>query len=344
MQRLKGSSLSSLRILHQHERRCACVAGIPHFRAFHSSSHRRIDLLVPMHSALQTLHSTTGLAWSAVIPLSAIFVRSAVYYFITRKHRYNLQIYMDLMLVKQAWQAVFAKQIMTNHRHEGPIFFKKEMLKRTAKKELDVNWRWGLKWYWRFMPILQLPPFIMAIETIRRMAGMPEGIFGWLTGWTRTKLQNTDGVTPGDGNSAPVGATTSPPEDVVIGSNTSLDSSLAFGLEPSFATEGALWFPNLLLPDPTFTLPMLVSASLLSQIAFGAYTGQQELGFWKKMVTRGLTLFSLGLFVIILEVPSAVLLYWVTSSGFGLLQTVLLHYIKPLRLPPLASKRTRASR
>lgn len=95
------------------------------------------------------------------------------------------------------------------------------------------------------------------------------------------------------------------------------------------AAEGALWFSNLTVPDPTFILPLIVGLSFAANIFISS--NRLVPGVAAKPnnpVTRAITFLLYGLSVAMVPItayqPAAVGLYWATSGCLGTLFNLLL--------------------
>jgi inner membrane protein COX18 len=107
--------------------------------------------------------------------------------------------------------------------------------------------------------------------------------------------------------------------------------------EPTFATEGAFWFPDLLAGDPTGVLPVLLSASILTNVLSGWKTHRLT-DLWdlpKMELTRAMTTKTLKGFVVLLAMhigvlaymtgmPAGLIIYWIASTTTASLQTLFL--------------------
>jgi inner membrane protein COX18 len=149
------------------------------------------------------------------------------------------------------------------------------------------------------------------MESLRSMSGNNQGIFAWL----KTVGQSEENI------SAAAATATS-------------------RLEPSFMSEGALWFPDLLAGDQTGILPVLLTFSILGNVASGWKTKPfkelselPKLLMYKEVTFRGLRLFvqalscQVGLMAFANQLPVALLLYWITSTNIATLQTLILDKI-----------------
>ena len=144
------------------------------------------------------------------------------------------------------------------------------------------------------LPLAQLPIWLTAIEAVRAMCGTRAGLLGMI-------LRSE--------NAATAGVPTA----------------------PSLATEGILWFPDLLVPDPQLVLPFLLSGAVFLNLTH-ARSGVGNQSVWQKRLHRSLMIVALALGPLTLQVPSAMLVYWISSSLLALLQAMILDRAMPM--PP----------
>ncbi|KAF4761496.1 hypothetical protein HAV15_007114 [Penicillium sp. str.  len=106
---------------------------------------------------------------------------------------------------------------------------------------------------------------------------------------------------------------------------------------PTLANEGALWFPDLLAGDPTGVLPVFLTASILGNVLMGwKVRPWKEIPFlpktemYKQISFTGLRAFVIvftcyiGFASFVQEMPTALMLYWITSTNLATLQTWIL--------------------
>ncbi|KAM8783672.1 mitochondrial inner membrane protein OXA1L [Rhynchonycteris naso] len=91
---------------------------------------------------------------------------------------------------------------------------------------------------------------------------------------------------------------------------------------PSLQTGGLWWFQDLTVSDPTYLLPLIVTASMWGVLELGAETGVQSSDLqWMRNVMR---LMPLAVLPITVHFPSAVFMYWLSSNMFSLSQVACL--------------------
>nr|KAF6501756.1 OXA1L mitochondrial inner membrane protein [Molossus molossus] len=98
---------------------------------------------------------------------------------------------------------------------------------------------------------------------------------------------------------------------------------------PSLQTGGLWWFQDLTLSDPTYMLPLVVTATMWGVLELGAETGVQSSDLqWMRNVLR---VMPLAVLPITIHFPSAVFIYWFSSNMFSLGQ------VACLRIPAVRS-------
>lgn len=321
-------------------------------RFFHVTSKAQfIDTcLSETHTLITSLHSATGLPWAATLPLTALLIRfgliaplSTYAHSVAQRRQKNYPLL-------NAWRHVYQKKIMDNEEKEkekekkGPKEAHRLLSKMMMKKSNEIYARTGTQRWKSFIPYLQFPIWLTAIETIRRMSGAQQGLVGLL------QQSGQKFVTWGEPDDPlfdhketkpmPSGERTFDEENLEM-SPPDTDSMISEGLvespvvpiEPSFATEGALWFPDLLLPDPHVTLPFILSITLLANISHAEWTARQ-LGTkptaFRRRLGNAFKIVALAVGPLTLSMPSAIHVYWISSSVFALGYNVLMHWYSPL--------------
>jgi inner membrane protein COX18 len=191
--------------------------------------------------------------------------------------------------------------------HLGPLVAERTLMRELRKKRIEIYRRWGCGLWKNYLGLAQLPIFLAIMEALRAMSGAKQGWWGMLSGAT-AGADRTEAVLTADG----------------------LVSTALIPVESTFAIEGALWFPNLLLPDPQLALPFMLSGAILLNI-FGHRPA--VIGKWQKRFTRNMGLIALAIGPIMINVPSALLCYWVSSSMLAYGQALLLGRFMPIKKP-----------
>jgi len=286
-------------------------------RSFHHTRPNQFiePVLGQIHDLITGLHTFTSLPWAATIPLTAVFVRLCIAEPLHYASHQVTQRQLDLLPLRNAWRHNITYQVMTKMGQLGPQRCEREILRRVRAKRIELFKKWGCQYWKNFLPLTQFPVWLAVIETIRRMCGAGEGFLGWLGSilFRRTGLE-TDGET-----------------------TLNALSGSAVPFEPSLAEEGALWFPDLLAPDPSLVLPFVLSGTLFANLHLmsrsKAQDGRQSSPSVQRFETA-LKLFALAIGPLMLQVPSGLLLYWISSSMLAIVTKVLLERLVPFRRPP----------
>lgn len=221
--------------------------------------------------------------------------------------------------------------MIRNHGAEGPHTCEAIVRRRLAKKGRDLRKEFGAQYWKSFLGWIQVPVWLTMIEALRRMCGTREGLLGLAQrGFAsvtegRMGLKNAIEEDPMEAVSEARDVVEMLPQTV---SNVSV--------EPSFATEGMLWFPNLLVPGSHALLSVLLTASIWANVAYLQHKNQKinaEPSKWRERFTRTLYVVGAGAGVATVQLPSAMLVYWVSSSASALLFNVFLDRVRPLPKP-----------
>ena len=176
----------------------------------------------------------------------------------------------------------------------SPLLAQSILLKKTREKRNELYNRWGCPRWRTYLPLLQLPVWLTAIEAIREMCGQQSGLLGMAF---RTKIDGIAQVLP---------------------------------IQESFATEGMLWFPDLMVSDPQLILPFILSGTIYLNITRGS-SRIPKTSLWQKRFDRSLKVVALAIGPLTLQVPSAMLLYWIASSSFAYAQGFIVEKAIPLK-------------
>jgi inner membrane protein COX18 len=272
-------------------------------RSFHASPHPQfLDTAVgAAHTVLEALHTSTGLPWVYTLPLAALTIRTAFILPLSVYSRRTLQKQASLAPILQSWLHVQRDLSMAEVGHLGPQPTQQRLLWKMRQKRSEIFARWGCQNWKTMLPLVQLPIWLTAIEAVRAMCGAKAGLLGMV-------MRSDNSV------------------DALTWASVTKDLSLA--------TEGALWFPNLLDPDPMLILPFVLSGTVLLNITgTGSRAKNTTQKPWQKGFQRSLKIVALCLGPLTLQVPSAMLVYWISSSGLGYLQAVVLDKMMPMPTP-----------
>jgi len=271
----------------------------PSYRSFHASPRPQfVEQVIPIaYSIIDGIHSTTGLSWAYTLPLSAFLIRATFVLPVSIYSRLNIKKQAALAPLINTWQHPLRKQVMQEIAASGKVAHPARahvtLLRKTKEKRDELYRRWDCPRWKTWLPILQLPVWLTAIEAIREMCGQKSGLLGMVF---RTKVDGIAQVLP---------------------------------VEESFATEGMLWFPDLMLSDPNLILPFILSGTIYLNISRGS--GKNIVLPWQRGLDRALKLVALAIGPLTLNIPSGMLLYWIASSSFAYAQATILEKAIPLK-------------
>ncbi|KAL4896480.1 60Kd inner membrane protein-domain-containing protein [Aspergillus ambiguus] len=284
-----------------------------HIRNFHPTRPAPFvnEVLEVSSSFIHGVHSVSGLSWALSIPLTAVIVRTSIAMPLQMFSRLQARKERDLLPLLNSWSKYYSQDLL---RRKGqspdsilPPDIRRDLAKCLKKKREELHKRFQVVPYWKGLNFLQLPIWISVMESLRAMSGNDKGLIPYLLSL------------------------------VEPASRSAGSSPLHLAVEPSLATEGALWFPDLLAGDTTGLLPAALTLSILLNVRAGwkvpplrdlADLPKPELA--KQFVFRGLRAFiqfmalNVGLSAYVSGMPSALMLYWITSSNIATLQTLFL--------------------
>ena len=284
-------------------------------RHFHPTKPTRLihESLDASTAFIHGIHSITGLPWAASIPLTAVVVRMIVAMPLQMYTRAIARRERDVAPLIHSWR-VYAqnrlKQLPETHRKE----FKKEIQEWSEGRKVFLLQKWKVRSGYKYVNLLQLPIWLSLMEGLRMMTGNNQGLVPRLLSW--------------------------------FGGHNAADA-LNVTVEPTLATEGALWFPDLLAGDPTGVLPVLLTATLVMNIRRGwgvttpsaALADLPTMQMYQAFFFRGLGYFlqfmavNIGMSAFANELPVALMLYWITSANVATLQTYMLEKHMFMRPP-----------
>lgn len=276
-------------------------------------------VLLGAHSALETVHSLTGTPWALTLPLSALLVRLTLVLPFTIYQRKLLRRQLSLAPLTLGWSHVIKKQTYMEVGHKGPEKATAIMNKNVKAKQNEILKRWGCqRWKTAAIPFAQLPIWLAMTETLRRMCGTSEGLFGmFIHRLEEFGLMRSD---------SPTSTTDSIVDDLI---STAGPQTLV--QEAGFANGGILWFPDLLVADPHIALPFILSATMLLNIFGKTRLNQQgPRSQWQVRLQRSLGVVALVVGPLTMHVPSGMLVYWISSASLGYLQAIVLDQVTPL--------------
>lgn len=283
-----------------------------HIRHFHPTRPAPFinEVLEVSSSFIHGVHSVSGLSWALSIPLTALIVRTTVAMPLQMFSRAQARKERDLLPLLNSWSKYYSQDLLRKKAQSPdsilPPDIRRDLAKNIKKKREELHKRFEVVPYWKGLNFLQIPVWISIMESLRAMSGNDKGLVPYLLSLVE-----------------PASSTTSSPVHLAV--------------EPSLATEGALWFPDLLAGDATGILPAALTLSILLNVRTGwkvpplrdlADLPKPELA--KQFIYRGIRTFiqflalNVGLSAYVSGMPSALMIYWITSSNVATLQTLFL--------------------
>lgn len=241
--------------------------------------------------------------------------------------------YIGLQPLRQALARTKRDEVLKEMHKQGGARSPKEAQTRTMAgvkevvNELDNRWNVTLKGQVGWT-LIQIPIFFTMAEVIRKMCGARDGLLALTASSVRGMKE---WVTGGNEAASDAGAASgvleasdalAAPDALSIASalnNTSVTTN-SDGLaalanspffEPTLATEGMLWFPNLITPDPF--LPFIVSGLMFSNIYFSKNAPTSDKN-WPNAIRRLLLGVSLLIGPLCQNLPAGLMLYWAGST------------------------------
>ncbi|KAK4115460.1 hypothetical protein N656DRAFT_702678 [Canariomyces notabilis] len=310
---------------------------------------------------LSTLHTATCTPWYLTIPLFALVI--------TLPSRLPTTVLARAVAVRRAKLAPLMRAWAARVNHElAKIRLQQQQQQNEMMSTNDIAvWglkyraanlaekkrrfrRWGVQSWKDWVPSLVVfPLWITGIEGLRRMCGGPRGLLGRMVFGNGEAPEGRDeaGVTGAavqgmGGGEGEIG-------EALVGSLS--------GLDPSLATGGCLWFPDLTAADPYHVLPFALSAVLLLNLLRTAHTGMGIRSLfnlaeknqivlvqnkWRLRVQRALLMVAVAVGPMTMDLPAALHLYWICSAALTGVQTEIIARLMPMPKTVTPAKRTQA--
>ena len=191
------------------------------------------ECLIGTHTVITAVHDSTGLSWAVTIPVLAFLVRIVI---LTPIELYNSGKSQKRWEVARQFEgsiSAIEKKVQEEHKDKNPTELRKIQNIALHNVHTDLVKQNGVQPWRSVVLVIKCPIWLTMMETIRRMTGTEDGMSS-LVAKSLTTLK---------GKQYPDSAIA---DDLVP-------------LEPSLATEGILWFDNLMVPDPLLILPFATS-------------------------------------------------------------------------------------
>lgn len=308
----------AVRLQFQHARQPQPFLAFASSRSFHATPRQKYTILDPVldatHNAFLGIHHV--LPWWAAIPFAAVAVRLA-FLPLTIWSRRIIARQRSLTPLLTAWRGALERNIDLSKGTSN-------MKVLAARKTMEIYKAFSCQRYKLFLaPALQLPFFLIIIESIRRLAGAGQGLLRLVF----SSVPSVTGSTEGAAETAS-GAT----------ANADIVTALTRTAEPSMTTEGPLWFVDLSIADPLLILPFALSATMLLHLVPAHYFTRTPAPVgtptaFQRRLRNMLKLLALAAGPLTLALPAGVLYYWISTMLVSFVQGHLLDKFMPLKNP-----------
>ncbi|KAI5857266.1 60Kd inner membrane protein-domain-containing protein [Tricharina praecox] len=268
-------------------------------RGFRASPSRS-TFLDATTTVLTTLHSSSGLPWAFIIPLSAFTLRLAL----VPLTLYTRTVTSKIITLSPLQEARTHQLAKAYAKTSDPREWEKHVRQHAATVRKEMWARWGCQRWKLYLPLLQLPVWVGMSATLRAL----------LPGHHAT-----------DETSAEVVEKTA---DWIV---TALGGLTPPAPAPQgLLSEGLPFALDLTLPDPTLTLPLLFFGALAGNHLLQSYTGPPPTTARQRVFRNSLGVLTMVMGLVAVQAPAALVLYWMSSAGFSLLLNAALHVYRPL--------------
>lgn len=214
-----------------------------------------------------------------------------------------------------------------------------EVVRRMKTTSKRIYKAWGVQRYKDFVGLGVFPVWLVGIEALRRLCGGPRGLLGTLVFGAKEEVKE------GTGEAVAPAASSNSVEAVSV--VDVIRDVVPAGADPSLATGGCLWFPDLMAADPLHILPFALSAVLVLNILPRSQSGMRRLfglqdaqmgmveSKTPERLMRVFLLMAVAIGPATLDLPAAIHLYWLASSTTTLIQTELLSKLMPIPKPTI---------
>ncbi len=294
------------------------------------------------------LHVLTGTPWYVTIPLIAFSVNLVGRLPITLYTRRVAQQRATLSPLLRAW---YAKHAIAVGQDQAPT---EELKKRTEKLFKGTTKRlfreWGVQRWKDFSFLAILPLWLTGIEAMRRLCGGNRGLLGTLLQGPQTQDTTASSVEVAEAPTAVLsqGMTSqaASPTDAMHLDQGSVSQLVVHGADPTLASEGCLWFPDLMVPDPLHILPLMLSGVLLwrllptSKAGFEVLIGSKPppsntpVQTFGRPLHRALMIMAILIGPATMNLPAAMHLYWISSATITQVQSELVNWYMKLPKSP----------
>jgi len=267
-------------------------------RSFHASA-SRATFLDATTTILTTVHSSTGLPWAALIPLSAFTLRACL----LPLTLYTRRVTATMVTLSPLLQAKTHQIAKAHARGLDPRIWERRVRQGSGVLRARLWRRWGCQRWKLYLPLLQLPVWVTMSATLRAL----------LPASSTTTASSS--------------STAERTSDWLVDALGGLSHAAA---ADGLRAEGPPFALDLALPDPTLTLPLLFFVALAANHVLQGRAGLPPTTARQRVVHNSLGVLTAVMGLVACHAPAALVLYWSASAAFSLAANALLHLLHPL--------------
>lgn len=272
------------------------------------------ETLVWSTESISAIHAT-GVPWYITIPLVAVGVGSAFRFPFQYYSRQIARKRNELQPLIQAWRSRHMRTVQSS-ANANSTTWQKDATALSERSRSRIYKTFGVQTWKLFTPLLNIFPFVLVSESLRRLCGAQSG-------WIKL-IESTQED----------GARTGSIGEAIAKTGDLFDKTMAEG--------GCLWFTDLTVADPYLALPIICSL-LLVRSSWGKLSRDQLRSLFsldKSNQAVGLagrvqqTLLRLSLLMplmplMVTHLPAAIFLYWASSFSVTAVTTSMLDKMLP---------------
>ncbi|KAM7216863.1 hypothetical protein V8F06_007732 [Rhypophila decipiens] len=301
---------------------------------------------------ISTIHSTSGLPWYLTLPLLALSLNLVTRWPITvytngiNRRRTELK---PLLTAAYRQIAMRIKAAAAKNDPHAP----KAMLEARATRAFTKTYKRLFKAYgvqrWKdYLNLGILPIWLLNIQALKRLTGGPPSLEDDQAAATSTISTAGDALdsgaitTPALDPTTTITTTTTGQQIIDTATTTT-----PFTGDPTFITEGCLWFVDLTAPDPYTILPTLLSFLMVYNVLPSSREGLRVVlgvtprpgekkrevaaaGKWSLKMQRALLLVAAAIGPLTANLPAAIHLYWISSTAITVGMKNLAEHLWPI--------------
>lgn len=181
---------------------------------------------------------------------------------------------------------------------------------------MELYKKFGCQYWKGFVGLIQIPVWVLASISVRRVTG----VGGWEAPIDISKRAREMNSLQSDAPGVP------PTTENGISGIDEITAKVREEMQTG-GIDG--WFVDLLQPDPYMILPIIFSLTLFTNVMSATARASKEPTGWRKGLRNALMGISIAAFPLTIGSPAVLLLYWITSGTYSLIQNAVLHTVLP---------------